>query len=124
MMTDLAPLPDLAPGAVPVPGPAPAQAPAPVPSPSDARVDQLVQALDRAYNRPRLLMWRAFLQGLMTGVGAALGTLLVAASLTYLIHSAGGIKLIQPLIDKLQESIVNSQIQAANKLGAQIPTSY
>jgi hypothetical protein len=121
-MPEVTPAPVVAPAA-----PATPAAPAPAvgafkdfQSPHEASIDQLIQALDRAYHRPRLLMWRSFLQGIMTGIGASVGTLLVAGVITYSIHALGGIKLIQPMIDKLQESIVNSQIQASNKIQQQI----
>ena len=44
-------------------------------NPEDASVDNLVKALDRAYHRPGLLMWRAFWAGFMSAVGAAFGTI-------------------------------------------------
>ena len=85
-------------------------------SPTEASVDRLIEGLDRAYHQPGRMMWRSFLQGIMTGIGAAIGTILIAVVLTYAIQALGGIKLLDPVISKLQESIVNSQIKAIEKL--------
>ena len=88
-------------------------------SPHEASVEKLVEALDRAYHRPGLLMWRAFLQGLMTALGMTVGYALIVIALAYAIQVHGGIgKLLDPLINQIQSRVIpaslQSQLQASN----------
>ncbi len=85
-------------------------------SPHEASIDRLVDALDRAYHRPGLLMWRSFLQGFMTAVGAFFGAIIIAIIVGYVVHLLGGIDFFQPILDKLQDAIVQSQIKSLNNL--------
>ena len=80
-------------------------------SPHEASVERLVQALDRAYHRPGLLLWRSFWQGMFTALGAFVGSALIIAVSGYLFHIYGGFqRFIQPGLDKLQKSVVQTQI--------------
>jgi hypothetical protein len=81
-------------------------------SPHDASVERLIQALDRAYHRPWLMMWRAFLSGIMTAVGMAVGYLLIFTLLAYVFQVLGGFKLLEPLSQKLQQSILPPQLRS------------
>jgi hypothetical protein len=45
--------------------------------PSPEQLDQLIAAVDRAYHRPWLMMWRSFLHGIMVSLGATIGAGLV-----------------------------------------------
>ena len=86
-------------------------------SPHEASEDRLIDALDRAYHRPGLMIWRSFLQGFMAGVGASLGTVLFFVVSVYLLNLLGGVNLIKPLVDKYQQAIqaeVNKQIVVPN----------
>jgi len=74
-------------------------------SPEQASFDKMVEALDRAYHRPWAMMWRSFLHGLMSAVGAAVGWILIITLSGYLFQALGGIKLLTPLLDKAQEGI-------------------
>ena len=75
--------------------------------PSSASVDRLVQSLDRAYHRPGLLMWRSFLSGLMYAIGATVGLTLLLTIAAYVLQALGGINLINPLIQKLDDNVVS-----------------
>ncbi|MEI6477825.1 MAG: hypothetical protein WCO52_02460 [bacterium] len=74
-------------------------------SPHEASVDRLIKAVDRAYHRPWLMMWRSFLQGMMAAVGAMFGTAVVAVGLVYLFQALGGISLLKPFTDSIVQSI-------------------
>ena len=81
-------------------------------SPHEASVERLVQALDRAYHRPGLLMWRAFLQGLMTALGLTIGYGLIIIVLAYLIQVHGGLsKILTPLTNEVEQRIVPGIVQ-------------
>jgi len=78
----------------------------PFQSPNEASVNRLIEALDRAYHRPWLMMWRAFLQGLMTAFGMTFGYLLIFTLLAYFFQALGGIKLLDPLIERITQSVI------------------
>jgi len=54
----------------------------------------LTAAIDKAYNHPRQLMWRSFLMGLLSGLGATVGVAIVIALLGFLIRELGGLPVI------------------------------
>jgi hypothetical protein len=99
--------------------PAPAQKPLnflEFTNPNDPVIDRLVQSLDKAYNRPWLMMWRSFLQGVMTAIGASVGTILIIAIIGFTVSKLGGIELFRPGIEKLQDMItagLSTKIQNA-----------
>ncbi|OGD60885.1 hypothetical protein A3A71_03175 [Candidatus Berkelbacteria bacterium RIFCSPLOWO2_01_FULL_50_28] len=68
------------------------------------RVERLITALDRAYHRPGLLVWRGFLIGLASGLGATIGAAIVLALLGFLLREFGGL----PVIGNWLNSISNS----------------
>ena len=88
-------------------------------SPHEASVDRLVHALDRAYHRPGLLLWRSFLQGFMTAVGAFLGTFLVIIGSGYVLHSLGGYNLFKPLITEFQNTLIQAELKQTHVIDNQ-----
>lgn len=88
----------------------------PFQSPHEASVNQLVQALDRAYYRPGLLLWRSFWQGFFTAIGAAVGTVVFVGLVSYLFSILGGSQLVKPYLDKLQNGLIQRQIQTVQSL--------
>jgi hypothetical protein len=84
-------------------------------SPHEASVDRLVEALDRAYHRPGLLMWRSFLQGMFTALGTFVGAILIAAAVGFAIRSLGGVDFFKPVINQFQDFITQSAIQSQLK---------
>lgn len=87
-------------------------------SPHEANVDLLVRALDRAYHRPWLLMWRSFLQGIMAAIGAVVGTALMGIVSVYLFQALGGFEIFKPLVDRFQQTIVQSSSKAIQESNA------
>ena len=81
-------------------------------SPHEASVDRLVEAMDRAYHRPWLMMWRSFLQGMMTGVGAGLGTVLFFAFSVYLFNVLGGVQLLRPILNNFEEGLAAQVVRS------------
>jgi len=76
--------------------------------PDEASFDRFILALDRAYHRPLLMMWRAFLHGMMYAIGAAVGAVLVVVITGYILNRLGGVELLRPFVDKVQEMIVQT----------------
>ena len=82
-------------------------------SPHEASVERLVQALDRAYHRPGLLLWRSFWQGVFTALGAFVGSIAIIGLSSYLFHIYGGFeRFVQPGLDKLQKNVLQTQSNA------------
>lgn len=73
-------------------------------------LERLVVAVDRAYSHTGRLLWRSFLQGLMSALGATVGTFLVLGVTGYLFQKLGGPALIQQMISNLSQSIVQAQV--------------
>lgn len=73
-------------------------------SPDEASVNRLIIALDRAYHQPRLLMWRAFLQGFTAAIGAFIGSAFIVIVSAYLFQALGGLGLLKPYVDKIQDA--------------------
>lgn len=78
-------------------------------NPEDASFDKLVQAIDRAYHRPWTMMWRSFMHGIMTAIGAAVGWILILILSGLLFQALGGVQLFQPLLEKMEEAIQRTQ---------------
>jgi hypothetical protein len=81
-------------------------------SPDDASFDKLVAAIDRAYHRPGLMLWRSFCQGLMSAIGMAIGWILIISVSGYLFQALGGINLLKPWIEKAQQGIISAQTKS------------
>jgi len=54
------------------------------------QLERLLRAIERIYHRPGLLIWRAFLFGLASGIGGVIGAALIVTLLGYLIRLLGG----------------------------------
>jgi len=81
-------------------------------SPHEASVDRLIQAVDRAYHRPYLMFWRAFLQGIATAFGITIGYLIIFTLLFYIFQSLGGAnKFISPALEKAGNSLLPAQLR-------------
>lgn len=91
-------------------------------SPHEASVDRLVAAIDRAYHRPVLMVWRSFWQGVFTAIGLSVGYALVVIILVYTFHALGGIELLQPSLTKIQEMVIPKQLRDAANNATPSPT--
>ncbi len=76
--------------------------------PDEASFDRFILALDRAYHRPWLMMWRAFLHGMMSAIGAAVGAVLIVVLTGYVLNRLGGVELLRPLVNRVQEMIIQT----------------
>lgn len=54
-------------------------------------IDRLVEAINKTYNRPGNLIWRGFLIGLASGLGATLGVAIVLTLAGFLLGKLGGL---------------------------------
>ncbi len=54
-------------------------------------LDGLITAIDKAYNHPKQLMWRSFIMGLLSGLGATVGVAIVITLLGFIIRHLGGL---------------------------------
>jgi hypothetical protein len=59
-----------------------------------ANLDRLVSAIDKAYHHPGPLVWRGFLVGLASGLGATIGVALVLALLGFILRELGGLPIV------------------------------
>lgn len=57
-------------------------------------LDRLVRAIDKAYHHPGPLVWRGFLIGLASGLGATIGVAVVLALVGFVLRELGGIPVI------------------------------
>lgn len=57
-------------------------------------LDRLVRAVDKAYHHPGPLIWRGFLIGLASGLGATIGVAIVLGVLGFILRELGGIPFI------------------------------
>lgn len=92
-------------------------------NPNSASVDRLIQALDRAYHRPGLLMWRAFTSGLFYAIGATVGAAIFFSVVLYVLHVLGGLSLLSPGIEKLSDMITSQQVKSLNKQSDSVTTT-
>lgn len=82
-------------------------------SPSERQtLERLTVAVERAYSHTGRLLWRAFLQGLMSALGATFGTFLVLGILGFLFQQLGGPAVFQQMITNLSQSIVQAQVHS------------
>lgn len=58
------------------------------------KFDQLVTVIEKTYHHPGSLMWRSWLVGLMSGLGATLGVAIILAILGFLLRELGGLPVI------------------------------
>jgi hypothetical protein len=75
--------------------------------PDEASFDKFVAALDRAYHRPFVMMWRGFLYGIATALGATVGAGIVLVILFYILRSIN----FAPFITQIQDIIIPESIR-------------
>lgn len=95
--------------------------------PSDATISRLATAVEQASKHPWLLMWRSFLQGFMTALGATIGTALFFTILVWVFQRLGGVNLLKPEIDKLENLLIPAKYQTditPQAEGTGQPTGY
>ena len=64
-------------------------------------INRLIGAIDKAYHNPSQLVWRGFLVGLMSGLGATVGVALVLAIIGLLIRQFGGLPVVGDWLNEL-----------------------
>lgn len=69
------------------------------------RFDQLVTALDKAYHHPGHLVWRGFLIGLASGLGATIGAALVITLAGFILRQLGGLPFIGDWLNELNRAL-------------------
>lgn len=84
-------------------------------NPNDQTLNRLVLAVEKAYNKPGLLMWRGFCYGFMTAVGATVGTAVIIAISTYAFSFFGGFRYLKDSLSGLGDKVTNSIISSSNK---------
>ncbi len=67
----------------------------------EKHLEALTRAIKTTYGTTRLLLWRSFLAGLFSGLGATLGVAIVLALLAYLIRHLGGLPVIGDWLNQL-----------------------
>lgn len=75
-------------------------------------VARLSAAIEHAYTKTGVLIWRSFLQGFVSAIGAACATALVLLAGIYLFKTLGGPALLQSYVASLSDTIVRSQEQS------------
>lgn len=78
--------------------------------PDDASFDKFITALDRAYHRTGLMMWRSFLTGLMQGIGTIIGFLITIIALVFIFRAFNGPVWIDSSIQYLQKKFIPTQL--------------
>lgn len=66
------------------------------------KIEQLLRAIDRVYPSTRELLWKSFLRGLFTGLGATIGVSLVLGVLTFLFDQLELLPIIGELVEETQ----------------------
>lgn len=67
-------------------------------------LDRLVSAIDRAYHHPGPLVWRGFLIGLASGLGATIGVAVVLAIVGFILRELGGV----PVVGQWLQGVSNT----------------
>ena len=57
------------------------------------------------------MLGRSFMHGVMTALGATIGAALFFTILIWLFQALGGVNLLKPSIDRLQELIIPKELQ-------------
>lgn len=61
---------------------------------SQANLERLLRAIEKIYHTPGYLLWRSFIAGLASGLGATIGAAIVLALIGFLIRELGGLPII------------------------------
>ena len=67
----------------------------------DRLLDRLAIALDRVFHRPRLLLWRGFILGFASGIGAAFAIILIG----FMVNHFGGIPLVGDFLQRFGQAV-------------------
>lgn len=73
----------------------------------EKQIDMLIAAIDKAYHKTSYLVWRSFLTGLASGLGATLGVALLLTLIGYLLRELGGVPFIGNWINNFNTSLPN-----------------
>jgi hypothetical protein len=76
------------------------------------KLEQFTVALDRSYGSMKRLMWRSFVAGLFSALGATIGLAIVLTILAYTIHA---LQLIPIIGDLIHQSHVEQILPGKNK---------
>lgn len=68
-------------------------------------IERLTAAIEKTYHNPRVLIWRGFLIGLASGLGATIGVAIVLALLGLFVREFGGLPVIGQWLQGLNSSI-------------------
>lgn len=75
------------------------------------RLDHLAAALDKAYHHPEHLVWRGFLIGLASGLGATIGVALVITLVGFILRQLGGVPFIGEWLNTLSQELPGSGLR-------------
>lgn len=64
-------------------------------------VERLIAAIDKTYHHPGFLMWRGFMVGLASGLGATIGVAIVLGMLGVFLRELGALPIIGEWIKNL-----------------------
>lgn len=68
----------------------------------EKKIDALIGYFDRLYPSTRKMIWRSFLHGLFMGLGTTIGLSLLVALVTFILHQAKVMPLLEEMIDVIQ----------------------
>lgn len=74
-------------------------------SQKEKKIDALIGAIDKAYHHLGWLMWRGFLIGLMSGLGATIGVAITLAILGFFVRQLGGLPVIGDWFLQLNDAL-------------------
>ena len=60
----------------------------------DEHLNALTSAIQKTYGTTNALVWRSFLSGLMSGLGATIGVSIIVVLIGYLIRHFGGLPVV------------------------------
>lgn len=81
---------------------------------------RLAEATERAYGSMWRLAGRAFLQGIMSVLGAAFGSAVILGALVWVFNSLGGLNWLQPHLNQLGDVV--SEAVIPDELRSQLDT--
>lgn len=65
------------------------------------KLDRLITVIEKTYHHPGSLMWRSWISGLMSGLGATMGVAIILALVGFLIRQFGGLPVIGAWLNDL-----------------------
>ncbi|HSX42376.1 MAG TPA: DUF5665 domain-containing protein [Candidatus Saccharimonadales bacterium] len=67
----------------------------------EQHLQALTSAIQHTYGTTKALLWRSFLAGLLSGLGATIGVAIVLALIAYLVRHFGGLPVIGNWLSEL-----------------------